>query len=62
MPVGADISKPVCAELLILLLAPNLEVMVPEIGLINEIPNDAFPPDVVVFVFTYPAEVFEEVF
>ena len=62
VPFGADISKPVCAELLILLLAPNLEVIVPEIGLINEIPSDVFPLEVVVLVFTYPAEALEEVF
>ena len=61
VPVGADISNPVCAELLILLLTPNLEVIVPEIGLISEIPNDALPPEVVVCVFTYP-DAFEEVF
>ena len=47
-------SKPVCDDLLILLLTPNLDVIVPDIGLISAIPMLAFPLDVVKFVFTLP--------
>ena len=39
VPFGAPISNPVCAPDLILLETPNLDVIVPEIGCINEIPS-----------------------
>ena len=58
VPDGAAISKPVCDDLLILLPAPNLEVIVPETGLISEIPKFAFPPDVVSFVLTVPVALY----
>ena len=48
------ISNPVCEETLILLLTPNLDVIVPETGLINDIPKFTFPPEVVSAVLTLP--------
>ena len=38
VPVDAAISNPVCLLTLLLLTAPNLEVIVPEIGFIKFIP------------------------
>lgn len=45
-------SNPVCVETLIELLAPNLDVIIPDIGFIKLIPKFAFPPDVFNAVFT----------
>ena len=54
VPDAVAISKPVCDELLTLLFTPNLDVIVPDTGLIKEIPKLAFPPDIFVDVFTFP--------
>ena len=54
VPVDVAISNPVCAELLILLLAPNLEDIIPDTGLAKDIPKLTFPPAIVVAVFTLP--------
>lgn len=58
VPVWADMSNPVCVETLIELLAPNLDVIIPDIGFIKLIPKFAFPPDVFNAVFTWPVEAY----
>ena len=47
-------SNPVWDDLLILLLAPNLDEIVPDIGLIREIPMLALPEEVFNDVLTLP--------
>ena len=61
MPVDVAISNPVCDDLLILLPTPNLEVIVPETGLIKAIPKLAFAEDVVPAVLTDPEAVYFDV-
>ena len=58
VPFDVAISRPVCAELLIELDTPNLDVIMPETGLIKDIPKFAFPPDVLVEVFTFPVDLY----
>ena len=58
VPIGAPISNPVWLLTLILLLAPNLDVIVPEIGLIKFKLNGAFWYDIFVEVFTFPITTF----
>ena len=58
VPVDVAISNPVCDDLLILLPTPNLEVIVPETGLIKAIPKLAFAEDVVPAVLTDPEAVY----
>jgi len=48
------ISNPVCAELLILLLAPNLEDIIPDTGFTNETPKLTLVLEIFVAVFTVP--------
>jgi len=62
VPYDAAISNPVCAELLILLLSPNLDVIIPETGLDNVIPKATFVLEIVVFVFTVPSFTVEALF
>ena len=61
VPDDAAISSPVCVLLLILLLAPNLDVIVPETGLAKAIPNETFCPDVFKDVLTEPVDLTLEV-
>ena len=51
-------SNPVCEDLLMLLPAPNLEVIIPETGLTSDIPKLALAVDVVNDVFTLPVEAY----
>ena len=55
-------SNPVCAELLIELLTPNLEDIIPETGFDNDIPKATFVPDIFVAVFTVPVDFLLDVF
>ena len=54
VPVDVAMSSPVCADLLIALPAPNLDVIIPDTGFINDIPMLALAVDVVPAVFTLP--------
>ena len=54
VPLGAAISNPVWSLTLILLFAPNLDVIEPDIGLIKFIPKFTFWYDIFDEVFTFP--------
>ena len=58
VPAEFAMSNPVCDDLLIALPAPNLDVIVPDTGLIKDIPKLAFPDDVVNCVFTLPLDAY----
>ena len=54
VPEDVAISSPVCEELLILLDAANLDVIIPDTGLISDIPKLTFLLDIFADVFTFP--------
>ena len=54
VPEAVAMSNPVCEETLILLDAANLDVIVPDTGLIKLMPISAFFEEILVEVFTVP--------
>ena len=56
VPVDAAMSNPVCLLTLLLLTWPNLDVIVPEIGLIKLKFNATFLFEIFVDVFTFPVD------